>query len=125
MAGGAYFRCLPRYVLAVSLGARWQRPAILGAMVALLALAVWRVVVALQASSDGYGEATRKHEGLLLLQAGCALLMAFAIVAAGDTATGGSSRRRHHALTLFTLALAVFALIFTKHGLLDFGAYEN
>ncbi|HEY4095084.1 MAG TPA: hypothetical protein VGM33_06235 [Baekduia sp.] len=109
----------------MSSGARWQRPAIIGTATASVVLAAWRGAVALQTDSDGYGEAARKHEGLLLLQAVCALLMAFAIVAAGDAVTGGSSRRRLHALTLFTLALAAFALIFTKHGLLDFDAYEN
>ena len=109
----------------MSLGTRWRRSATLGGATALFALAIWRAAVALQTDSDGYGQATRKYEGLLLLQAVCAVLMAVAVVAAGDAATGGSSRRRHHAVALFTLALALFALVFTKHGLLDFGAYEN
>lgn len=90
-----------------------------------LAVAVWRFVVATGTDDNGYGEAQRAHVGLLMLQAAPAALAAVGWGAVTVAARDRRPRDVAGTLVLFALFVAAFAAIFLRHGLLDWGGYEN
>jgi hypothetical protein len=103
-----------------------RRREVAWAMVAAwLAVAVWRFLVAVATDDDRYGEAQRAHAPLLLLQAVLAALAAATWGAVTVSAHDRRSRDVAGSLALFALFVAAFAAIFLRHGLLDWGAYEN
>jgi Mg2+/citrate symporter len=101
---------------------RWPTriPAVL-----FLTAAVWRLLVAFQRDDDGFGEAQRAHLGLLLLQAVCALVAAGCVIGVADSVQLRERRLLLVFVVLLVLAAGAFLAIFTKNGLLDWGAYED
>jgi hypothetical protein len=88
--------------------------------------AAWRFLYAFHTDQDpsSGGEASRQHAGLLALQVTLAGLGAVCFVAAA-VALREPGRSARRAILAACLCVGGVALIFTRHGLGDFGGYES
>jgi hypothetical protein len=86
----------------------------------------WRFLYAFHTDHDPTtgAEASRRHAGLLALQVTLAGLGAVCFVA-GAVALSEPRRSGRRAIVAACLCVGGVALIFTRHGLGDFGSYES
>lgn len=92
---------------------------------AWLAVGAWRFVVASAHDDSGHGQAQRAHADLLLLQGVLAILAGVAWCAVTVAARDRRPRDVAGTLAIFAAFAAAFAAIFLRHGLLDWGSYED